>query len=69
MIELHPDKLVWIGCAVSGLMAVFTATVALCTVNEATKNRSKLIFLGCEIGLTQPRTSLFGHLHRGSWLE
>ena len=38
-IELPPDKLVWIGCAVSGLMAVFTATVALCTVNEATKSR------------------------------
>ena len=39
-IELPPDKLVWMGCAVSGLMAVFTATVALCTVNEATKSRS-----------------------------
>ena len=39
-IDLPPEKLVWMGCAVSGLMAVFTAALALCSVNEATKSRS-----------------------------
>ena len=45
-IDLPPDKLVWIGCAVSGLMAVFTAALALCTVNEATKSRSLCLSVG-----------------------
>ena len=45
-IDLPPDKLVWMGCAVSGLMAVFTAALALCTVNEATKSRSLCLSVG-----------------------
>ena len=45
-IDLPPEKLVWMGCAVSGLMAVFTAALALCTVNEATKSRSLCLSVG-----------------------